>query len=173
LAHGCQTASIDSVLSAAHSHTFEERLYLGECEWIPLQDASVPHILGEHSAKAEDHTFKRGTGDFPRNGISVPLKAQCVEQRHKALYRANCQVASAKASSSDPRVSRSHTAVMRICSCEAHAKRIATSVRTIQIDHITCLDSYRDTPAPHTRTRDRRWRPRPRPTPRRCSTACR
>jgi hypothetical protein len=54
-------------LSTTHSHAFEERLYFGEREWIPLQDTGVPYILGEHPMKAEDHTFERGAGNFPRN----------------------------------------------------------------------------------------------------------
>jgi len=41
-------------LSATHGHAFEERLHFREREWIPLQDASVPHIFGQHPAKAED-----------------------------------------------------------------------------------------------------------------------
>jgi hypothetical protein len=62
-------------LSATHGHTFEERFYFRERERIPLQNASVPDMLGEHSAKAENDPFARGTGKLPRDGISIPLKA--------------------------------------------------------------------------------------------------
>jgi len=55
------------MLSATHSHTFEKCLHFREREWIPLEDASVPDILGEHSVKAEHHAIKRGARDLPRN----------------------------------------------------------------------------------------------------------
>jgi len=61
---------------------------------------------GEHSAKAENYPFERGAGNLSRNGISVPLKAQCIKQRHKTLYRVDCSIASAKLDPGGHRFSR-------------------------------------------------------------------
>src|ERR1700679_512733 len=61
-------------LTTAHRHAFEERLHFGEREWIPLQDTGVPDILRQHPVKSKYHPFSRGTGHFPRYGISVPPK---------------------------------------------------------------------------------------------------